>query len=155
MLIGGAAEPLYEPASKGIPALLQFREDFAASALHEVAHWCIAGLERRQKVDFGYSYVPPPRSPTTQARFFAAEVRVQALEAHFSRAAGLEFHVSVDDIDGHHDGLREVFEQAVWAADGAVGEWLESTHGVRARRMALALQRASQTTTCDSAPFGG
>ena len=44
-LQGGASEPLYRPSSGG-DAVIFYREDFAASALHEVAHWCIAGVGR-------------------------------------------------------------------------------------------------------------
>ena len=44
---GGADEPLYLPANLDKPAELIFREDFPASALHEAAHWCIAGEQRR------------------------------------------------------------------------------------------------------------
>ena len=44
-LIGGAAEPYYQP---GTPHRVYFRADYVRSALHEVAHWCVAGLRRRQ-----------------------------------------------------------------------------------------------------------
>ena len=86
-LVGGAAEPLYQPAGKGNgPHSLYFREDYFASALHEVAHWCIAGIERRQRVDFGYWYAPEGRSDDQQRAFESVEVRPQALEWYFSLA---------------------------------------------------------------------
>jgi len=44
-LVGGASEPLYEPGKQ--EARVYFREDYASSALHEIAHWCIAGADRR------------------------------------------------------------------------------------------------------------
>ena len=50
------------------------------SALHEVAHWCIASAGRRRCRDYGYWYIPPPRDATAQTEFFAVEARVQALE---------------------------------------------------------------------------
>ena len=53
-LIGGASEPLYEPGEQ--EARVYFREDYASSALHEIAHWCIAGANRRQQTDYGYWY---------------------------------------------------------------------------------------------------
>ena len=37
VLVGGAEEPLYRPSQGGEPAKLVFREDFPASALHEIA----------------------------------------------------------------------------------------------------------------------
>lgn len=98
-LIGGAGEPLYLPESPGTPALIRYTQDYPRSALHELAHWCLAGRARRQQVDYGYWYQPPPRSRVQQAQFMAAEVRVQALESLFARACGLTFRVSVDDFD--------------------------------------------------------
>ncbi|MCB1684816.1 MAG: elongation factor P hydroxylase [Pseudomonadales bacterium] len=98
-LIGGAAEPLYLPAGPATPALIRYTQDYARSALHELAHWCLAGRERRSQIDYGYWYQPPPRSRVQQAQFMAAEVPVQALESLFARACGLSFRVSVDDFD--------------------------------------------------------
>jgi elongation factor P hydroxylase len=98
-LIGGGSEPLYRPPTDGRPAVIQFTHDYASSALHEVSHWCIAGKRRRTCVDYGYWYLPPPRDPQQQQAFAALEARVQALEAIFADAAGLDFKVSIDDVD--------------------------------------------------------
>lgn len=99
-LIGGAAEPLYQPSTRdGTPHLLYYREDFFASALHEIAHWCIAGRERRQLLDFGYWYAPEGRNKRQQEAFEAVEVEPQALEWFFSLACGYPFRVSVDNLD--------------------------------------------------------
>tara|TARA_R110000772_G_scaffold238154_2_gene350070 strand:+ start:12191 stop:12781 length:591 start_codon:yes stop_codon:yes gene_type:complete len=99
VLCGGAEEPLYAPAvHPGEPHRLWFREDFFASALHETAHWCIAGSARRQQVDFGYWYAPEGRDPEAQAAFEAVEVRPQALEWCFSVACGYPFRVSTDNL---------------------------------------------------------
>jgi len=108
-LYGGAAEPIYLPSmiADGAQtvsdrfsgeARLYYREDFAASALHEAAHWCIAGPHRRTLVDFGYLYKPPPRTPADQEKFFRSEVRVQCLEALFAQAAGVKFSPSADNL---------------------------------------------------------
>ena len=97
-LVGGAEEPLYQPADQSQPRnLLYFREDYFASALHETAHWCIAGAERRKQVDFGYWYAPEGRSAEQQRAFEAAEVKPQALEWIFSLACGYRFRISVDN----------------------------------------------------------
>ncbi len=96
-LQGGADEPLYEPARPGAPALIHYRQDFAQSALHELAHWCIAGAARRALPDYGYWYQPPPRNPAMRARFFAVESRVQGLERLLAHVCGVRFHVSLDD----------------------------------------------------------
>ena len=77
-LIGGALEPLYRPATSNAPATLYFREDYPASALHEIAHWCIAGSQRRRQVDFGYHYISGPRNAEGQVAFFESELRTQS-----------------------------------------------------------------------------
>lgn len=99
VMVGGGVEPLYLPARGVEPALVVFTRDYPASALHEAAHWCIAGAMRRQQRDYGYWYVPGPRDPDRRRAFFAAELDVQALEAEFARVAGVEFVVSADDFD--------------------------------------------------------
>jgi elongation factor P hydroxylase len=78
--------------------LLWYREDYFASALHEVAHWCIAGEQRRQQLDFGYWYAPDGRSPEQQGAFEAVEYKPQALEWFFSLACGYRFRLSADNL---------------------------------------------------------
>jgi len=95
-LVGGASEPLYEPGRK--EARVYFREDYAASALHEIAHWCIAGAGRRLETDYGYWY-RGERDVKQQRTFEAVEVKPQALEWIFSVAAGIDFRVSSDNFD--------------------------------------------------------
>ena len=99
VMVGGNVEPLYLPGRGIEPALVAYTRDYPASALHEAAHWCLAGPSRRQRRDYGYWYVPGPRSPEQRHAFFAAELDVQALEAEFARVAGVKFVVSADDFD--------------------------------------------------------
>ena len=73
---GGHAEPLYVPGVR--VAEIHYTQDHAASALHEAAHWCIAGQRRRRLKDYGYFYSPPPRTQVDSVRFEAAEVEAQA-----------------------------------------------------------------------------
>lgn len=116
-LCGAAAEPLYEPATGDAPALIHFREDYAASALHEAAHWCIAGPERRQQVDYGYWYAADGRGEAQQRLFMRVEARPQALEWCFSQAAGLRFRLSLDNLDAPPDPTTErLFGDAVLQA---------------------------------------
>jgi hypothetical protein len=98
VLVGGAAEPVYLPAAPGRPALIRYTRDYAQSALHEIAHWCLAGPEQRARVDYGLWYQPPPRSPRLQARFYEAEVPVQAVEMLLADACGVTFHFSSDNL---------------------------------------------------------
>lgn len=110
---GGADEPLYRPARAGRCAQLQYRGDHAASALHEISHWCLAGRGRRQLLDFGYNYVATPRSLVAQVRFLRSEIRPQALERLFARQAGILFRCSFDDVEDRFLALRPGFEAAV------------------------------------------
>lgn len=100
-LVHGAEEPVYLPADAGFAwHRIVFRHDYASSALHEVAHWCIAGPARRLLADYGYWYSPDGRSAARQAEFEALEARPQALEWIFSTACGLRFRPSIDNLDG-------------------------------------------------------
>ena len=95
VLQGGANEPYYRPGS---PNVIHFREDFSRSALHEVAHWCVAGAARRGLPDYGYWYAPDGRDEAEQAAFYGVEVRPQAIEKMFCEALGIDFKVSVDNL---------------------------------------------------------
>ena len=99
-LIGGAAEPYYQP---GPPHCIYFRADYVRSALHEVAHWCVAGRRRRQVPDYGYWYSPDGREAEQQQAFFAVEARPQAIERCFCEAIGIAFSPSVDNVGAHVD----------------------------------------------------
>jgi elongation factor P hydroxylase len=75
-----------------------YREDYLASALHEVAHWCLAGAERRTREDYGYWYSPDGRNAKEQAQFELVEVGPQALEWILTDACEFPFHLSVDNL---------------------------------------------------------
>jgi len=98
-LVFGADEPFYE-ASKSVDEENKIicRSDFFASALHEIAHWCVAGAERRRKDDFGYWYNPDGRSLVQQKSFEKVEIIPQAFEKAFSIACNYPFKVSVDNL---------------------------------------------------------
>ena len=114
-LIGGATEPLYTPSSNNEePHQLFFRENFVSSALHEIAHWCIAGKQRRLQQDFGYWYQPDGRTIDEQARFESMEVKPQALEWIFSNACGQKFTPSADNLNASDDIADDTaFKQAL------------------------------------------
>lgn len=129
-LVGGASEPEYLPPQGRRPAVIRYTRDHAQSVLHELAHWCLAGPARRRLVDYGYWYQPPPRTASQQARFFRAEVPVQALEMLLARASGVPFHFSIDDPTAVRGPDHAHFEQAVIARchalerDGVTGDAL-------------------------------
>lgn len=94
-------EPLYRPRSATQPYhQIVFAHGFYASALHEVAHWCIAGADRRKLLDYGYWYQPDGRNAEEQRVFEQVEVKPQALEWIFSLSAGFKFNFSADNLDG-------------------------------------------------------
>ena len=99
ILVCGGDEPYYKPGEgPDRPAQVVFARGYFASALHEVAHWCIAGRQRRLLPDYGYWYVPDGRSAEQQLEFVKVEVKPQAMEWVFSAAAGSQFHFSADNL---------------------------------------------------------
>jgi elongation factor P hydroxylase len=133
-LIGGAEEPFYE-AGGSEPARIFYRADYVASALHEVAHWCLAGERRRQVDDYGYWYLVEGRDLQQQSLFEEAELRPQALELLFTAACGGRFQVSVDNLElSGYDSTgfsRRVYREAIG--------WLEAGLPERAALFAGAL----------------
>ena len=97
ILVSGGKEPLYSLKSNTSPFhRIIFRDNYFSSALHEIAHWCIAGAARRQLEDYGYWYTAE-RTSTDQHLFEQIEVKPQAIEWIFSAAAGVQFNVSLDN----------------------------------------------------------
>lgn len=100
-LVRGGDEPVYLPADAHCAYhRVIFARGFFASALHEIAHWCIAGPVRRRLPDYGYWYVPDGRSEPQQRAFERVEVKPQALEWILSRACNRSFQVSADNLSG-------------------------------------------------------
>lgn len=97
-MVGGFDEPEYIPGNASQPASIRYRFDYVQSALHEVAHWCVAGEARRKLHDYGYWYAPDGRNAAQQAKFYEVESRPQALEWLFSSAAGISFRPSLDNL---------------------------------------------------------
>ncbi len=132
VLSGGAAEPLYEPATAEAPAQIHYTGDHLRSALHEIAHWCIAGPARLRMVDYGYWYLPDGRDAAAQQAFEQVEVRPQALELVFCAAMGIPFRVSLDNLGrGHGDPLgfesqvlREALGMMPLANDSRAACWV-------------------------------
>ncbi|WP_346839578.1 elongation factor P hydroxylase [Microbulbifer sp. SAOS-129_SWC] len=137
-LVGGFEEPYYRPAGHEYPYhRVEFTRDYPASALHEAAHWCVAGEARRQLPDYGYWYAPDGRSAAQQAEFERVEVRPQALEWLFARACGLRFRVSADNL-GSDFGPSDAFKETIWRQ---VRRYCRDGVNARARAFALALAR--------------
>jgi len=113
-LVGGADEPLYQPGRcLAEKHQIVYRHDYPRSALHEAAHWCIAGSSRRLQVDYGYWYQPDGRDQQAQQLFERVEARPQAIEWFFCQAVGLAFQVSIDNLSGEPVDAFP-FRLAVW-----------------------------------------
>jgi elongation factor P hydroxylase len=106
--MGGYTEPFYRAAKDGQMAQIQFSHDYIRSALHELSHWCVAGVERRKRDDFGYWYAEDGRNQQQQNEFFKVEVMPQTIEWAFSIISGIKFEASVDNLHNQVAGA-EVF----------------------------------------------
>ncbi|WP_086983546.1 elongation factor P hydroxylase [Vibrio aphrogenes] len=113
-LVRGDDEPIYLPADEKTPYhRIVFAHGFFASAMHEIAHWCVAGPQRRLLEDFGYWYEPDGRTAQVQAEFEKVEIRPQAYEWILSMSAGFPFSVSCDNLNGDFEPDRLGFMQKV------------------------------------------
>ena len=138
-LIGNAAEPYYQPGS---PHRIYFRSDYLRSALHEVAHWCVAGRCRRHLPDYGYWYSPDGRQADQQQAFFAVEARPQAIERCFCEAIGIPFSPSVDNVG------TQIELQHLRRFEARIQEWCDQFERTglppRAARFVTALRSMSR-----------
>ena len=113
-LVKGGEEPIYIPANADCPYnAIYFARGFYSSALHEIAHWLVAGKERRKLEDFGYWYEPDGRSEQRQREFEQVEVKPQAIEWILAVAAGYRDFASSDNLNGNA-GDTQPFKQAVY-----------------------------------------
>lgn len=100
-LVKGDDEPLYAPANDNCDYhQIIFAHGYYESALHEIAHWCYAGAQRRLLEDFGYWYIPDGRNEKQQQKFEQVEVIPQAIEWAFNVAAQKKFNTSADNLNG-------------------------------------------------------
>lgn len=131
-LVRGDGEPVYLPAG-GQCSYHQvvFAHGYFASALHEIAHWCIAGPERRLLEDYGYWYAPDGRTAEQQQAFEQVEVKPQALEWILSNACGKAFSVSIDNLNG----VATDSEPFKWAVYQQVGRYCRQGLPPRARQL--------------------
>lgn len=135
-LIKGEHEPIYLPENADTPYnQVVFAHGFYASALHEIAHWLVAGERRRELEDYGYWYCPDGRSAEQQYEFEKVEIKPQAIEWALSAAAGFDFNVSVDNLNGEQT-CRFSFQKRVQAQ---VFELLEKGFNIRTEQLLKAL----------------
>lgn len=113
-LVKGDNEPIYLPVSESQPYhAIVFAHGFFSSALHECAHWFIAGRQRRLQEDYGYWYEPDGRTAEQQALFQRVEVKPQAIEWILSVACSYRFQFSIDNLNGGENDTAS-FKQAIY-----------------------------------------
>ena len=114
-LVKGDDEPVYLPENKHCHFnQVVFAHGYFASALHEIAHWCLAGINRRELEDYGYWYVADGRDQEQQQAFEKVEIKPQAIEWAFCIAAGKTFDVSTDNLSGTGVTDRIAFKANVY-----------------------------------------
>ncbi|SEG33865.1 elongation factor P hydroxylase [Vibrio hangzhouensis] len=147
----GGDEPIYLPADEQVDYhRIIFAHGFYASALHEIAHWCVAGPERRQLEDFGYWYQPDGRTREVQSEFEKVEIRPQAYEWILSVSAGFPFSVSCDNLSGDFEPDRLGFMRKVHSEALAI---LEQGIPKRVLQLSEALRHFYQTPQLSSDQF--
>ena len=135
-LVRGNEEPVYLPASDECEHhRIIFAHGYFASALHEIAHWCLAGDKRRLLEDFGYWYEPDGRNHEQQKAFEQVEIKPQAIEWAFCVAANKRFNVSADNLNGVGSD-NSAFKAAVFEQ---VKLYLEQGFPARVKVLLLAL----------------
>ncbi|NVD06150.1 elongation factor P hydroxylase [Vibrio sp. JPW-9-11-11] len=147
----GGDEPIYLPADNNIGYhRIIFARGFYASAMHEIAHWCVAGPKRRLLEDFGYWYEPDGRTEALQTKFEKVEIRPQAYEWILSMSAGFPFTVSCDNLNGDFEPDRLAFMHKVHAE---VGKIFEQGLPLRVKMLSDALRSYYQIAELDYSMF--
>jgi elongation factor P hydroxylase len=150
ILVGGASEPLYLPAQyPNEPHQIFFSYDYFASALHEVAHWCVAGSARRLLTDYGYWYCPDGRDAKQQAAFEQVEIKPQAIEWAFSLACNKPFRVSTDNLTGQASDTTRF----LGAVSQQARQYVQHQIPPRAQQFLAVLHEYYQTDCLDEADF--
>ncbi|MGX2967336.1 elongation factor P hydroxylase [Ursidibacter sp. B-7004-1] len=124
--------------------VILFAHGFYSSALHEIAHWLVAGKERRKLEDFGYWYEPDGRSAERQREFEQVEVKPQAIEWILATAANFRYFASADNLTGNA-GDNSAFKQAVYQQ---VQTYAEKGLPLRAEQLRQALCQFYGTPNC-------
>lgn len=130
-LVKGEDEPIYLPANENCTFhQVIFAHGYYASALHEIAHWCLAGEKRRLLEDFGYWYLPDGRNVKQQQQFEQVEIKPQAIEWAFCISANKRFNVSADNLNGA-EANTNAFKKSVYAQ---VQNYLTNGFPIRAQQ---------------------
>ena len=116
ILVATMDEPHYMPhGDDRLGNCIFYTQDSYTSLMHEVAHWCRAGKERRQLPDYGYWYQAEDRSSEAQALYLQSESKTQALEWIFCVAAGVHVQIIPENQPHSFEPSLE-FKKSIYAA---------------------------------------
>ncbi len=109
-------EPIYLPVdeSNSFNRIL-YTKDSYTSVLHEISHWCIAGSERRKKIDYGYWYKPGSQTPKEAELYKKFESKTHGIEWIFCIAAGVPFHIIPNNVAAGFE-ISQDLKEGVYAA---------------------------------------
>lgn len=180
VILGGLDEPLYIPADLMITediaaefpenhpifevstySRIYIRADYPRSALHEIAHWLVAGKKRRALLDYGYWYCPDGRTEQQQIEFGKVEILPQALEKLFCDLMGLDFSPSLDnlEIDISPESVELFSEKIVQKSEFMMEQFFKSELSRRQMKFIQKLMDVGNTsdaqqTLCDESGNG-
>jgi len=107
-----------------------------------VAHWCIAGKNRRKLDDYGYWYSPDGRDNAQQKNFYKVEALPQALEKYFHQCIGSrDFHLSLDNLGS--ELLKEDISSFKGLVDDYFDKIIRGVMPVRAKEFSQKLKELS------------
>jgi elongation factor P hydroxylase len=116
MIAESPDEPIYLPADEINPLnRILYTKDSYTSVLHEISHWCIAGAERRKKVDYGYWYKPESQTPEEAELYKKFESKTHGIEWIFCMAAGVPFHIIPNNVAAGFE-ISQDLKEGVYAA---------------------------------------
>ena len=116
---------LYQPSHQGKPAKLVFREDYPASALHEIAHSALPALGAGSKKILATNTFAALVARNSKMLFCSRAENPKPRARAFATALGLEFRPSADNLNAD----VEAFSAALTDDETALNAWLISTSG--------------------------
>jgi elongation factor P hydroxylase len=129
-------EPIYLPRDATHPFnRILYTQGSYTSVLHEISHWCIAGSERRLKIDYGYWYKPESQTLEEAELYKKFEAKTHGIEWIFSIAAGVPFYIIPNNLSAGFEVSQDLKE----AVHAATLNYLNSGLPVSAERFKQAL----------------
>ncbi len=140
-LVPTQQEPYYLPKNITHPwHQIFYTEHSYTSLFHEVSHWCIASLERRQQIDYGYWYQESSRDQHAQQIYLNSEAKTQALEWILCKTVNAKICVIPDNQPQSFEPSLE-FKQKIFMA---LQQYFAKGLPIRAQQLVDALLKQYQ-----------